>query len=111
MSIVTEQTPTPTTCAARAMTPQQRIALALESLDERRCISRLADDHDVSRQFVYQQRAKAQGALESAFAPPASGPGDVLFHLPVSGAWLRQFVLVAALAGHSSPRGAVEMLD
>jgi hypothetical protein len=92
------------------MTPSQRIGLALDALDRRRCISRLADEHQVSRQFVYQQQHKAQDALETAFAPPAGDPG-VLFHLPVTGAWLRQFVLVAILVGHSSTRGALEMLD
>jgi hypothetical protein len=92
------------------MTAQQRIDLALDSLDERRCVSRLADEHQVSRKFVYQQRAKAQDALRRAFDPPPDAP-EVLFHLGVTGAWLRQFVLVAVLVGHSSLRGVCEMLD
>jgi hypothetical protein len=109
MSILAIPCPKPT-CAAHAMTAKQRIDLALESLDERRCVSRLARQHQVSRKFVYQQQAKALDALEGAFAPPASDP-DVLFRLPVTGAWLRQFVLVAVLVGHSSLRGCQEMLD
>jgi hypothetical protein len=93
------------------MTARQRLDLALSSLDERCCISRLADDHDVSRKFVYQQRHKAQDALGRVFSPePSPGP-DVLFHLPLTKTWLRQFVLVAVLVGHSSLRGAQEMLD
>jgi hypothetical protein len=109
-SIVTDTGRKPT-CAARAMTPRQRIELAIESLGGRRCVCRLADAHDVSRKFVYQQQAKAQGALESAFAPPPASDPDVLFHLPITGAWLRQFALVAVLVGHSSQRGVCEMLD
>lgn len=109
MSIVTDTGRKPT-CAAHAMTPRQRIDLALEPLDGRRGASRLADAHDVSRKFVYQQRATAKNAPENAFAPAASAP-DVLFHLPVTGAWLRQFALVAVLVGHSSLRGVTEMLD
>lgn len=109
MTIVTVTHPTPT-CAARAMTAQQRIDLALQSLDGRRCVSRLADDHDVSRKFVYQQQARAKDALRQTFDPPPGAP-DVLFHLGVTKDWLRQFVLVAVLVGHSSLRGALEMLD
>src|SRR5215212_2355309 len=109
MSIVAAPSPKPT-CAAHAMTAQQRIDLALASLDERRCVSRLADQHHVSRKFVYQQRAKAQDALRHAFDPLPDAP-EVLFHLPVTKAWLRQFVLVAVLVGHSSLRGVQEMLD
>ena len=81
------------------MTAQQRLDLALDCLYERRCVSRLADDHHVSRKFVYQQRRVALDALQQAFAPPASDDPDVLFHLPVTRNWLRQFVLVATLVG------------
>jgi hypothetical protein len=92
------------------MTARQRLDLALDSLGQRRCVSRLADDHDVSRKFVYRQRRIALDALRSAFDPPPDAPA-ALFHLPVTGAWLRQFVLVAVLVGHSSLRGCCEMLD
>src|SRR5829696_6372259 len=110
MTIVTANSPKPT-CAAHAMTAQQRIDLALDSLDLRRCVSRLADEHDVSRKFVYQQRHLAQYALRQAFAPPVPDGPEVLFRLPVTRPWLRQFVLAAVLVGHSSLRGAQELLD
>jgi len=93
------------------MTPRQRIGLAIESLDGRCCVSRLADAHDVSRKFVYRQQAKAQDALESAFAPPPASDPEVLFHLPVTDAWLRQFALVCVLVAHSSLRGVTETFD
>src|SRR5687768_16698140 len=109
MTIVPSPSPMPT-CAARAMTPQQRIDLALDSLGGRCCVSRLAGDHLVSRKFVYRQRHLAQDALRSAFDPPADAP-EVLFHLPVTKDWLRQFVLACVLLGHSSLRGCQEMLD
>src|SRR3954470_14360767 len=111
MSIVAAPCPKPT-CPARAMTAQQRLDLALDSLNDRSCLSRLAQEHLVSRKFVYQQRHKAQDALLHAFDPPAGAPEEeVLFHLPVTKDWLRQFVLVATLVGHSSLRGTQEMLD
>lgn len=109
MSIVTENSPKPT-CAARAMTAQQRLDLALSSLDGCCCVSRLADESHVSRKFVYQQQHKAQDALRHAFDPRPDDP-EVLFHLGVTKDWLRQFVLVAVLVGHSSLRGVQEMLD
>lgn len=112
MTIVTVPTPTPTCCAARCMAAQQRIALALDSLDERCCVSHLAQQHGVSRKFVYQQQHKAQQALGHAFCPAAPADrGGVLFRLPVTRDWLRQFVLAAVLVGHSSLRGTQEMLD
>jgi len=93
------------------MTAQQRKDLALDCLNDRSSISRLAQEHKVSRKFVYQQRHKAQDALLHAFDPPAAAPEEVLFHLPITKDWLRQFVLAATLVGHSSLRGALEMLD
>jgi hypothetical protein len=109
MSIVSTSSPEPT-CAARAMTAQQRLDLALDCLHERCCVCRLAEQHHVSRKFVYQQRHKAQDALLHAFDAPAVAP-SVLFHLPITKDWLRQFVLAATLIGHSSLRGVQEMLD
>ena len=109
MSIVAVPCPKPTR-PAHAMTASQRVRLALDSLDERCCVSRLAGDHDVSRKFVYQQRSKALRALDRAFEPPDDAP-EVLFRLSVTRGWLRQFVLVAVLVGHSSLRGCQEMLD
>jgi hypothetical protein len=73
-------------------------------------VTRLAERHDVSRKFVYQQKAKASEALQETFTPP---PDDqkVLFHLPVTKDWLRQFVLAQVLIGHTSFRGVTEILD
>jgi predicted DNA-binding protein YlxM (UPF0122 family) len=111
MSIVAAPCPKPT-CPAHAMTAQQRLDLALDCLLDRSSISRLAQEHLVSRKFVYQQRHKAQDALLHAFDPPAAGAApSVLFHLPITKDWLRQFVLAATLVGHSSLRGVQEMLD
>jgi hypothetical protein len=110
MTIVNAPSPKPT-CAARCLSAQQRLDLALDCLDEHCCISHLAEEHLVSRKFVYAQQHKAQDALRQAFAPPAAdGPG-VLFHLPVTKAWLRQFVLACVLVGHSSLRGVQEIFD
>jgi hypothetical protein len=84
--------------------------LAIQALAGSEPIVRLADRHDVSRKFIYQQKAKAADALEQAFTPSAPDR-HVLFHLPVTKDWLRQFVLAQVLIGHTSFRGVTEILD
>jgi hypothetical protein len=72
-------------------------------------ISQLASDQQVSRKFVYQQLDRARQGLQLAFDPPASPP-QLLYWLPVTRPWLRQFVLGLVLICHSSLRGVRELL-
>jgi hypothetical protein len=95
---------------AKAMTPPQRCQLAIEALARVETVSRLAGEREVSRKFVYQQAAKAQVALEEAFSPADRDDQKVLFHLPVTKAWLRQLILGLTLICHSSLRGVTELL-
>jgi hypothetical protein len=88
----------------------QRQQLAVDALAGQ-AVSALAREHHVSRKFVYQQLHHAHDALDRAFAAPASAdPDAVLFSLPVTEDWLRQFVLGLVLICHSSLRGVTEML-
>lgn len=96
--------------AAKRMGPQERQALAVEALAGTQPIAKLAEDHDVSRKFVYQQTDKAEQALEEAFAPEAAADDKVLFTIPVTKRWLRRFILALLLIGHCSYRGVVELL-
>jgi hypothetical protein len=97
----------PNTCTAKTLGPGERLALGVQALAGHQNISRLADEADVSRKFVYQQAAIAQTALDDAFT--SSEPDDrVLFYLPVTKALLRQVVLGLILICHSSYRGVVE---
>jgi hypothetical protein len=98
------------TSAAGRLGAAQKADLAVQALAGVEPVSRLADQHDVSRKFVYKQKAKAAEVLEQAFAPEASDQ-DVLFRVPVTKAWLRQFVLAQTLIGHTSFRGVTEILD
>jgi hypothetical protein len=91
------------------LTPAQRCQLALHALAGQP-VSLLAQQHHVSRKFVYQQLHLAQDALEQAFAPAADDHEEVLFYLPVTRSWIRQFVLALVLICHSSLRGVVELL-
>jgi hypothetical protein len=101
--------PAPTACPARLLTPAQRRDLASAALAGVP-VSDLAQQHHVSRKFVYQQLRRAHEALDRAFAPPTAGGEPVLFHLPVTRSWLRQFVLALVLIGHCPLRGVVELL-
>ena len=101
--------PHPATPAARRLLPHQRQQLAVDALAGQP-VSALAHEHRVSRRFVYRQLHRAHDALDQAFAPAPAGPDAVLFSLPVTKGWLRQFVLGLVLICHSSLRGVTEML-
>jgi len=96
-------------CPAKAIEPRQRQDLALQALARAETISGLAQQHEVSRKFIYQQAAKAEEALQEAFSPQEPGEDRILFHLPVTKAWLRQVVLGLTLICHSSIRGVAEL--
>lgn len=100
----------PRTSAAASLDAAQKASLAVQALAGAEPVSRLADQHNVSRKFIYKQKTKAAEVLEQAFAPEPSDQ-DVLFHVPVTKAWLRQFVLAQVLIGHTSFRGVTEILD
>jgi hypothetical protein len=101
----------PATCPAKDLTSPQRQRLALDALTGSAPISQLAKQHQVSRKFIYHQAHQAQQALDHAFTPEPPARNDrVLFYLPVTQAWIRQFVLALILIGHSSLRGVTELL-
>lgn len=102
-------TPSSTTSAARRLPPPQRQHLALQALAGTRPIAQLAHDHHVSRKFVYQQATKAENALDTAFITPDPDADRVLFHVPVTKAWLQQLTLGLVLICHCSYRGVVEL--
>src|SRR3954452_16054110 len=102
---------TPTTCPAKRLDPSQRQRLALDAIIGSAPISRIAQQQQVSRKFVYHQAHRAQQALDHAFIPePPAGDDQVLFHLPVTKAWIRQLVLALVLIAHCSFRGVTELL-
>jgi hypothetical protein len=91
--------------------PHQRQQLALDVLAGH-SVSALAQEHQVSRKFVYQQLHQAHQALDQAFVPAdADADADaVLFTLPITKHWLRQLVLGLLLICHCSLRGVTELL-
>ncbi len=91
------------------MDPRERKRLAVEGMARSQPLSALARENEVSRKFVYKQIDTAEQALDGAFGAP---PKDdrVLFHIPVTKAWLQQIVLCLTLHCHSSYRGARDFL-
>ena len=99
----------PSSCPAAKLSEVDRKSLAILALAGTATITGLADQHNVSRKFVYEQANKASVALDEVFA---SGVPDneVLFELPVTKTWLRQLTLSLTLICHSSYRGVVELM-
>src|SRR3954469_257137 len=95
----------PNSCPAKLLPPSQRLTLGVQGLTGQQTVTRLAEDFDVSRKFVYQQVAIAEAGLAAPFTPAEEADDKVLFHLPVTKALLRQIVLGLCLICHSSIRG------
>jgi len=99
---------------ARDWGASQRKALSVQVLARTEPVTQLAALHQVSRKFLYQQASRASAALDDAFEQPQDDRA-VLFHLPVTKEWIRQFIVGLALEGHSSFRGirqlAADLLD
>ncbi len=92
----------------RGLLPQERQELAVQVLAGAQPVAELAQQHEVSRNFLYQQADTARAALTHAFKPEPKDE-DVLFYLPVTKAWLRQLVLALVLVGHAPYRAVVEL--
>jgi hypothetical protein len=99
----------PALSVAASLSPDVRKDIGIQVLTRSEPVSHIADKHQVSRKFIYQQGNKARQSLDESFAP-SQGDDDVLFHLPVTKNWLYQLILGWVLICHSSYRGVVELL-
>ena len=97
------------TSVAASLPPTSRKSLAIKVLSKTEPISHLGARTGVSRKFLYQQKRKANKALDEAFTDSKDNQ-KVLFYLPVTEAWLFQLILALILICHSSYRGVVELL-
>lgn len=98
-------------CSATQMDCSQRRNLSVQAIRRTESVTHLAQQHQVSRKFVYQQVAKATAAIDQAFEPAEQEDQKVLFYLPITKAWIHQFVLSLILICHSSFRGVLDILD
>ena len=90
------------TSVAAALPPETRIDLAVRMLAQMEPVAQIARDNEVSRPFLYRQKAIAAEGLAATFDPPSSEDSSVLFHLLVTNTWLQQLVLGLILICHSS---------
>lgn len=96
--------------AARAMPVVERRLVAKQAIGGA-SITDIATTRGVSRKFVYEQKAKAEKAIDIAFDDKRKSDDEVLFHVPVTKALLRQIILALLLRCHSSFRGAILFLS
>jgi hypothetical protein len=94
-------------CVATNMPAHERKGLAVLALTQIAQVTQLAEQQGVSRQFIYRQKHKAAQAMDQSFAVKNT---DVLFHLPVTPAWLDQLILSLTLTCKSSTRGVQEFM-
>ena len=64
-----DRSSSPVRCAAQELNAEQRQHLALQVLARTEPVTELAERHQVSRRFIYQQAAKGAQGLAQAFAP------------------------------------------
>lgn len=103
--VASQQTP----CAAKVMSPRQRQDVAIQALAGCQSITDLAQEHGVSRKFVHRQLNQLRDTLDEALVKPDANE-QVLFYLPVTKGWLRQFIVALTLLCHASSRGIIELL-
>src|SRR5262245_46162415 len=77
---------------AQRLPPAQRQKLAVQVLAGTPPLAELAQQHQLSRKYLYQHTHTAQQALSRALEPKPAAD-DVPYDLPGTQTWLRQLVL------------------
>ena len=95
-------------CVASTLHPNERQQLAVKVLSKQEPITRIAQQEQVSRKFLYQQKAIAEGALNQAFEKE-DRENEVLYYLPITQQWIFQLILALILICHCSYRGIKEL--
>lgn len=96
--------------SARFMNADEKKKLAIQVVSHHKTLSAIANDNQVSRKFIYAQKDKAMAAIDKAFADDKDGE-EILFHLPVTKNWLKQFVTSLVLDCRSSFRGVIKSMN
>ena len=96
-------------CVASGLHPLQRQEIAVKVLTKQEPITQIAQQKQVSRKFIYQQKAIAEAALNQAFEKE-DREEEVLYYLPITQQWLFQLILALILICHCSYRGIKELL-
>jgi hypothetical protein len=94
---------------AHTLQADERKKLGLEMVVRRQSVVDLAAEYEVSRKFLYTQQSRVEKAMHNEFECKAEHD-KVLFHLPITEDWLKQFVITQVLVCHCSFRGVIEVL-
>lgn len=82
---------------AKLISHNDRKNIALKVISNQKTITNVADENNVSRKFVHGLKNTALGAIDQSFLPESKNDNPVLFNLPVTKSWLKQFSLSLAL--------------
>ena len=94
---------------AASLPPAIRKDIGIQVLSQSETLTQLAQEHQVSRKFIYQQGHIAQQALDDSFAANED-EHEVMFYLPVTQSCLFQLILALVLICDCSYRGVMELL-
>lgn len=98
--------------AANSLNPIQRQEIAIQAIAKTTKITALAKANGTSRKFIYQQKEKAEEALQKAFPvkQTENNSDSVIFYLPVTKKWLEQFIIALILIARCPYQGVIEIL-
>lgn len=96
-----------TSYPAKSMSNADKKSLAIKAMTGEQTISSIANDHQVSRKFVSEQKQKILIAANEAFDRTADD-NKVLYQIPVTKNWIKQCVISLALDCRSSFRGIIK---
>ncbi len=91
----------PSSSVASRLQPRHRQEIAVKVLSQQEPITQIAKEEQVSRKFVYQQKAIATLALDNAFEKEKTEE-EVLYYLPITHKWIFQLILALILICHCS---------
>ena len=96
--------------AAHSLNLGQRQKIGIQSVGGHFPISHIADRYGVSRKFIYQQKEKTLKGISQAFEERLKDDSKVIFYLPITKAWVCQFILALILICRSPYQAVVELL-
>jgi hypothetical protein len=97
-------TVSPSLCPAKTMSSERKKRIGMDVMMNTKTITCLANENNTSRKFIRQQGRSAQEAIDNVFDIGPSSSGDVLYHLPITKAWITQLVIALMLLGHTPYR-------
>lgn len=99
-----------TLCPAKSMSSDDKKSLAIKTITGKQTISAIANDYQVSRKFVSEQKQKILTVINEVFDKTADDD-KVLYQIPVTKNWLKQCVISLALDCRSSFRGIMKSMS